>query len=67
MEKQAVLDVLNSLKVIDSQGGDSPYMLVANTEETRQRLNLVGVTNEEINKAGDSETFCILALAFNES
>lgn len=32
MNKQVVLDVLNSQEVIEMQGGDSPYILVANDE-----------------------------------
>ncbi len=66
MDKQAVLDVLNSLEVIESNGGDDAYILVANDEETRAKLNAVGVSSETIQRYGDDETFCILALAFGE-
>lgn len=66
MNKQAILDVLNSLKVEEINGGDDPYILVANTEENRKKLNAVGVSDEVIQKYGDDETFCILALAFSE-
>ena len=67
MNKQAVLDVLNSLEVIEMQGGDSPYILVANNEENRKRLNAVGVSDETIMQYSDDDvTFCILALAHNE-
>lgn len=66
MNKQAVLDVLNSLEVIETNGGEDAYILVANSEENRMKLNAVGVTDETITRYGDDETFCILALAFNE-
>lgn len=61
-QKQAVLDVLNSLEVVDADEG---YILVESTVENIQKLNAVGVTDEEIHEAGDDDTFCILAVAFN--
>jgi hypothetical protein len=66
IEKQKVLDVLNSLKVIESSGGEEAYALVENNEENRSFLNELGVTTETITGYGDEETFCILALAFSE-
>lgn len=66
MNKQAILDVLNSLEVIETNGGDDAYILVANSEENCRKLNAVGVTDETIMRYGDDETFCILALAFSE-
>lgn len=65
-KKQLVLDVLNSLEVLESNGGEEAYILVENNKENREALNNVGVTTETINKYGDEETFCILALAFSE-
>lgn len=66
MNRQAVLDVLNSLEVVDQIGGESPYILVANNEENRMKLNAVGVSDETIRKyGGDDEFVCILALAFH--
>lgn len=66
MENQKILDVLNSLEVIEKQGGEDSYMLVENNEENRKQLNDVGISNEVIAKYGDNERFCILALAFGE-
>ena len=66
MNRQAVLDVLNSLEVIEMEGGDSPYCLVAYNDENRSKLNAVGVSDEVMLKYGDVETFCIWALAFSE-
>lgn len=66
MNKQAVLDVLNSLEVVDQQGGDDAYMLVDNNDEVREKLAAVGVAPETIRKYGDDESFCVLALAFGE-
>lgn len=66
MDKQAVLDVLNSLEVIETNGGDDAYILVENSEENRSKLSAVGVPSETIQQYGDDETFCILALAFGE-
>jgi len=66
MNKQAVLDVLNSLDVIEQQGGEDCYILVANSEENRSKLNAVGISDETIRKYGDHETFCILSLAYGE-
>ncbi|HEY8444690.1 MAG TPA: hypothetical protein VIK94_01025 [Bacilli bacterium] len=63
---QKVLDVLNNLEVIEANGGDDPYLLVENNKKNRNKLNEVGINNETINLYGDDETFCILALAFNE-
>ncbi|MEC0089362.1 hypothetical protein [Paenibacillus macquariensis] len=61
-----ILDVLNSLEVVEQEGGDSAYILVENTPETRAKLNAVGVTDEQIMAFGDEETFCILSLACHE-
>ncbi|MGG4449621.1 hypothetical protein [Brevibacillus porteri] len=66
MNRQAVLDVLNSLEVVDSEGGESAYILVENSEEVRQKLNAVGISDEVINQYGDDESFDVLALAFSE-
>ncbi|MFX3635437.1 MAG: hypothetical protein ACE3L7_04060 [Candidatus Pristimantibacillus sp.] len=66
MDKQAVLNVLNNLAVVEQQGGEDCYILVKNNEETRRKLNDLGVTDEDIKAAGDAETFCILTLAFNK-
>jgi len=66
MNKQAILDVLNSLEVTDSQGGEDAYALVDNTPEVRDELNALGITDETIEGYGDKESFCILALAFGE-
>ncbi|WP_063847500.1 hypothetical protein [Bacillus sp. FJAT-28004] len=66
MKKQEVLNVQNNLEVVESQGGEDCYILVANNDEKRSKLNAVGVTDEIIKSNGDDETFCIPALAFNE-
>ncbi|WP_208652571.1 hypothetical protein [Paenibacillus lautus] len=66
MNKQAILDVLNGLEVIDQGGGDDGYILVANDEINRSKLNAVGVSSETVGKYGDNETLCILSLAFGE-
>lgn len=66
MNKQAILDVLNSLEVVDQQGGDDAYMLVDNNDDVRGKLAAVGVTSETIRQYGDDESFCVLALAFGE-
>lgn len=66
VEKQKVLDVLNSLDVIETNGGEDAYILVENNQENHERLNEVGITSETIDKYGDEDTFCILALAFSE-
>ncbi|NRS47944.1 MULTISPECIES: hypothetical protein [Brevibacillus] len=42
MNRQAILDVLNNLEVVEINGGDSPYILVENNEIVRQKLNAVG-------------------------
>lgn len=66
MDRKKVLDVLNSLEVIETNGGDEPYILVENNQQNRELLNSVGISEEIIRKYGDDETFCILALALNE-
>lgn len=66
INKQAVLDVLNNLNVIEQNGGDDAYLLVANSHGNHKKLNAVGVSSETINKYGDDETFCILTLALSE-
>lgn len=66
MNRQAILDVLNGLKVVEQQGGDDAYMLVDNNAEVRAKLSKVGVSAETIRNYGDDETFCVLALAFGE-
>lgn len=66
MENQKVLNVLNSLNVIEKQGGEDAYILIENNDENQKLLNDVGVDSETINKYGDEEAFCALALAFGE-
>ncbi|RJX40953.1 hypothetical protein D3P09_02745 [Paenibacillus pinisoli] len=66
MNHEAILNVLNSLEVIEQQGGEDSYILVANNEVNRSRLAAVGVPAEKMVYYGDDETFCILALAFGE-
>jgi len=66
MNKQAILDVLNSLEVVDQQGGDDAYMMVDNNDVVKEKLAAVGVASETIKKYGDDESFCVLALAFGE-
>ena len=66
IDKQAILNVLNGLEVIEQNGGEDAYILVENNAANHEKLNAVGVPSETINKYGDDETFCILALAFNE-
>ncbi|GIO09724.1 hypothetical protein J31TS6_57520 [Brevibacillus reuszeri] len=66
MNRQAVLDVLNSLEVADMNGGEDAYILVDNSEEVRKKLNAVGVSNDVIHRYGDDDSFCVLALAFGE-
>ncbi|MGK5511762.1 hypothetical protein [Brevibacillus formosus] len=66
MNKQAVLDVLNSLEVVETNGGDSPYIIVENNEDVRKKLNAVGITNEVINQYGYDDAFDVLSLAFAE-
>ncbi|WP_179283599.1 hypothetical protein [Paenibacillus sp. VTT E-133291] len=58
--------MLNSLEVVDQQGGDDAYMLVDNNDDVREKLAKVGVTSETIRQYGDDESFCVLALAFGE-
>lgn len=65
-EKQRVLDVLNDLEVIESNGGEEAYILVANNKENESLLNSVGISKDTFEKYGDDETFCILSLAFCE-
>ncbi len=62
---QSILDALNGMEVVESQGGEDAYMLVDNSVENRAKLNAFGITDEKINGYGDENTFCILALAFD--
>lgn len=66
MNKQAILDVLNSLEVVEQNGGDEAYILVDVTPEMVDELADFGVTQDTIHKYGDAETTCILAMAFCE-
>ncbi|WP_289140753.1 hypothetical protein [uncultured Brevibacillus sp.] len=66
MNRQAVLDVLNSLEVADMNGGEDAYILVDNNEDVRKKLNAVGVSDDVIHRYGDDDSFCVLALAFGE-
>lgn len=62
--KKQVLDVLNNLEIVEE--GSEGYILVENSPEVHEKLNALGVSSETINKYGDDETFCIIALAFTE-
>lgn len=66
IERQRVIDALNSLEIIESNGGEGAYALFENNEENRAILNEVGITDEVINGYGDEETSCILAIGFSE-
>lgn len=66
MSNQEVLDVLNSLEVVEQQGGEDAYILASNNDENRLKLAEVGVQKGVIENYGDEDTFCILALSFNE-
>lgn len=66
MKNQKILDILNSLSVIEKQGGEDAYILIQNNNENRKLLNDVGIDSETINKYGNEEAFCALVLAFGE-
>lgn len=67
MNRQAVLDVLNSLEVIDEQGGEESYIIVELNEENLAELSVVGITKDMVEGYGtDGTDFCILAFAFSE-
>lgn len=53
--KQVMIDVLNSLEVIDwsSSCGELEYVVAANTEENRKVLLDAGFTAEQIDEATD--------------
>lgn len=65
-EKQKVIDALNSLEIIETNGGDEAYALFENNEENRAILNEVGISDDVINGYGDEETSCIIAIGFGE-
>nr|WP_162305343.1 hypothetical protein [Brevibacillus laterosporus] len=48
MNRQAVLDVLNSLEVVDMNGGEDAYILVDSSKENLKKLNEVGVTDDYV-------------------
>lgn len=67
MNKQAILDVLNNLDVIEQSGGEDAYILVAINQENLAELAEVGITEDMVEGYGtDGEDFCILAFAFGE-
>lgn len=66
LNKQAILDILNNLEVIEQGDNNHAYILVNNNKEVHEKLNALGVPSEVINKYGDKETFCIITLAFSE-
>jgi len=53
--KQAMIDALNSLEVVDwsSSCGELEYVVAANTEENRKVLLDAGFTAEQIDEATD--------------
>jgi len=65
-QKQAVLNVLNDLEWVDTQGGEEGWILVESSEENLQALEEVGISRELALGYGDEETFCVAALAFGE-
>ncbi|GEM_PF-3901995 len=66
LNRQAICDVLNSLEVVEQEGGESAYISVEDNCENREKLYAMGITKESIDAVGDGygETFDILALAF---
>jgi|GEM_PF-4084056 len=66
MEQAKVLEALETLEIVEMQGGEDAYILVDFNNENRETLHAVGVTDEMMLKYGDESSFCILALAYNE-
>lgn len=64
--RERALHYLNQMEVIESQGGEESYALVENNEKNRYLLTEAGIPLETALKYGDSETFCIIALACSE-
>ena len=64
--RKQVVDVLNSLEIIESNGGEVAYALFELNEENLSALNEVGITDDIIKGYGDEETSCILAIGFGE-
>jgi len=54
---------LNSLEVVDREGGDYAYIHVRDNEENRQKLRSVGITDAQIDEFAEEGIFDILALA----
>lgn len=67
IDKKAALEVLNSLPVIDSMGGESAYVLVENNGENQRKLNAVGIPSVVFNRYADNEIIDIMALACQEN
>lgn len=65
-ERKKVVDALNSLEIIESQGGEEGYAIFEINDENRATLNAVGLTDDVIHSYGDDETSCILAIGFGE-
>lgn len=65
-DKQRVLDILNSMEIVESNGGEEPYALVEVNDENIELLKEAGIPLETALKYGDEEHFCIVALAFSE-
>lgn len=66
IKRQMVLNRLNKMEVIESEGGDSAYALVENNEDNRQLLKEAGIPLKKALRYGDNEAFCIIALACGE-
>ena len=66
-KRQAVLDVLNSLEVSDSEGGESAFIEVHHTLEVTQALKAVGVPAHIQNRYEHNPGYLdILHLALSE-
>lgn len=65
LTNQEKLDLLNSLEVIDQEGGEDLYVLVENNDKNREVLSkIVPDVDEYVRQVGDSETIDLVLAAF---
>lgn len=66
IKRRNAVEALNSLEIIETNGGEEAYALFENNEGNHAILNEAGISSDVINRYGDGETSCLLSIGMGE-
>lgn len=58
--KPSTIDIINSIEIIEKQGGDDAYILIADSEENRKKLRTAGLNDHQIEECACNGTIDLL-------